>query len=419
MTFTKFITHDVIWKSACICAERLATLAGTSSAFTDQHLHRMVSTIKDPVDNALSRIILDASQRAERRSAFSSGLTLHTLVNLLKKSSMVSKQEQLEYSKNIQSELGEKNQEIVNSARIPSEIEFNYLLQKFVPDTLQRSLVNEIICQGGLDGKFTIEVGKNGVKHPVIESTLGYNFLLNSPIEENEWERYDVKIFIVDGMIEQVHEIHHMLEMVSKKFPLIIVAREFGEEVLHTLKTNKLRGTLDILPICVPVEVDTMNTLKDIAVICSSDIISSAKGQLTSGAKIEDLSTLAKVNFKQGLLTITDDRNSSFVNSHRIFLQSLRDAATPEIGKLYERRMKTLSPNHTLIKLPSTYDELSVETFAQNISSGLRLIKSIHEAGVYDKNGVCEVVLRSVISNNFAASQLSVISSFDSMLIQD
>lgn len=78
-----------------------------------------------------------------------------------------------------------------------------------------------------------------------------------------------------------------------------------------------------------------------------------------------------------------------------------------------------MSPNHTLVKLPSSYDALSVSSFSQSIGSGLKLVRALHEAGVHDTPTGVDFTLRTVIADRFAANQLSVLSSFDVMLLND
>lgn len=61
------------------------------------------------------------------------------------------------------------------------------------------------------------------------------------------------KILIIDGMIENVHEIHHVLEKFSfSKENLIIVASNYGHEVLNTLLVNYQNNNLNIFPVIIP-----------------------------------------------------------------------------------------------------------------------------------------------------------------------
>ena len=127
----------------------------------------------------------------------------------------------------------------------------------------------------------------------------------NSALPKKSWSRSDPKIFIVDGIIETISEIHQILDASSKKkIPCVIVARGFNEDVQNTLAVNMTYGRLDVYPIAVPIDEIGANQLFDIAAVCSSDVVSSLKGEIISSKKFEDIKSVDLVDISELGMTI-------------------------------------------------------------------------------------------------------------------
>ena len=143
------------------------------------------------------------------------------------------------------------------------------------------SVLLEAIKLGGIESKIVCEPTKNSKTS--IELKNGYNFTIN-PFDlfynqKGRWDREKVKCLIVDGFVENISEIDHLLTESNKtKNPMIIFANGFNDDVIQTLKFNFERETLDIFPVKIDIELDSINTINDIAVVCGGDIISSLKG---------------------------------------------------------------------------------------------------------------------------------------------
>lgn len=368
---------------------------------------------------ALLRVMLDPVQRSEKRCAFSSGPAVRALLRHTDKAMRLESGEQLAYIKESQRVASEVSSELMERARIPTSAQMQAILRQFVPDSRTQGLVEAIVEQGGLDGRYTLEIGKTD--YPVVESTLGFNFAISGPLDNmGNWRKQDTKVIVIDGVIQFVHEIHHVLEAAaSQKFPLLIVARGFGEDVVQTLRVNRHRRTVDCLPITVPVEIDTLNTPKDISIICNADMISTAKGELISSVNLSSSPTVQEINYRPGQLTISNRATDTAVKIHVKQLAEARFVSNGEVRRLYDDRIKSLSPNHTLVKLPRTYDALTVKSEAQMVANGLRLIRALHEGGVVETTQGIDSALRLAIPERFVAAQLSVIIGTECAILED
>ena len=180
------------------------------------------------------------------------------------------------------------------------------------------------------------------------ESYIHENFALMSKI--SSWESSEVDFLVVDGIIESVSEIHHILEIYSRnKKRLCIIARGFQEEVVSTLATNFLRKTLNCIPVAVPSNLNTINTFKDIAIVSGADMISSLKGETISSIKPEQIGKVDYVTLNFNKMLINNKHRIKAVHRHTLNLRKKCEGQNEEIRKLLEKRIVSLSPSSAKI----------------------------------------------------------------------
>tara|TARA_B100001029_G_scaffold173001_1_gene171353 strand:- start:119 stop:1468 length:1350 start_codon:yes stop_codon:yes gene_type:complete len=184
------------------------------------------------------------------------------------------------------------------------------------------------------------------------------NFLMATRI--NEWNGYDVSCIVIDGVIERVSEIHHLLESFSNsKKSLCIFARGYGEEVIATLASNYVRKTLKCVPFVIDINMSTINTLKDISVVANFNMISSMKGDIISSISEDDIAIVDSVSSKNGETTIFNFKNEEKINYHINFLRKkLEEEKEQDVCDLIEKRIMSLSPHIFSISLGSHLGEM-------------------------------------------------------------
>lgn len=135
-------------------------------------------------------------------------------------------------------------------------------------------------------------------------------------------EILDPIVVVVDGIVESVSEIHHLLEEISSsKEYAVFFARGFSDDVVNTLKVNYDRGAVKCVPVAVKYDMDGFNLLNDVAVVCGCDVVSFLKGDLISSIRIKDASRVESVVFSENGTVISDKKNSANVDSHLLRLQ--------------------------------------------------------------------------------------------------
>jgi hypothetical protein len=241
------------------------------------------------------------------------------------------------------------------------------------------SMLIEALDLVGFGGKIIVE--KSTADMDSIELIKGYTFDLQA-CWPGSFKMDNAKVVVIDGFVESVSEIHHLLEHFhDSKETGIILARGAAPDVLSTLRVNWDRGSLKLLPIIVPFDIDGINTLVDIAVVSGSDVTSSNKGNLISSIQCDKLPKVQSIEVHDAKLCIRNDRTYSAVVSHVSFLKKRQEAQenVSDVSSLYDRRIRSLTPNHVVIRLKDDYRYVWRN---QHIDLALRKMKSLVDFGI-------------------------------------
>ncbi len=236
--------------------------------------------------------------------------------------------------------------------------DINKIISNITDSKTVKTVINSAISLAGSENKIFVEPCVS--EETTVELVRGY-FFKRKISEETRcffnknrvWERKNSKVFIVDGDIISVSDIHFLLESLSsEKRSCLLIARSFSPDVLNTLHANFARGTLNIIPVDIPFEQDTANILVDIATACNTDIVSTLKGDLISKACKERLDTIKRVKI--------DDKGISIINPdsdrrcHALLLNlknRIQNEKHFEIREILSRRVASLSGSKVMIRI--------------------------------------------------------------------
>ena len=231
----------------------------------------------------------------------------------------------------------------------------------------------------------------NGHKFPI---SCHDNFWIM--IKKNDISENDISVIIIDGIVESVGEIHHLLDHFSStKKSLLMIARGFGEEVIATLGINYNRGTLKAYPICAPLDVGSANLINDMAVIAGSDIVSSLKGDLISTIDPHTIPTFDKVKIRKKEIVISGI-SSTRISNHYTYLLKKRDEFkfATEAHNIISARMKCISSlSSSIIMGQNLKNRRGV--MGDRLDVTLRMIKEIAGYGII-KLETCESESRCI-----------------------
>lgn len=244
------------------------------------------------------------------------------------------------------------------------------------------SMFIEAIKLAGFNGRVSIET----VPSQIHSVEILNGFLFNGIKSWNLNKQYNsVKVCIIDGHISSVSEIHHLLQANSELLdPALLFCKGAADDVLTTLKTNFLRGKLSIIPVIVPMELESLNKLADISVVTRTNPITPLKGDLISAIKWDELQTIENVEIFSDQIIIKNNVDRNSLISHLNRIKKSRDGASDEtIKSVYNNRIKSLSSSQVIIRLP---DDLNYQRSRQHFDIFLRFIKNAIDFGFVSKS---------------------------------
>lgn len=269
-------------------------------------------------------------------------------------------------------------QHVVPRASTASDVERIVRLHTSRAGVRTAAMLQQALQLAGFGGRIIIE--KTHSSTPSVELVRGYTFDL-TPILALDVSFVKPRVVCIDGYIEEVSEIHHLLEAAAEaKEPVVLFVRGMSDDVKHTLKVNYDRGSLRVLPIAVKFDLEGMNSLNDLSVVCGCDLVSSLKGDLISGIKFHEAPHVDQVTVFKGRTVVANSSTHAAVAAHVANLRKRReDEQVDDKGKLFDKRIKSLSPNHVVIRLP---DDKDYVVCSQGIDNALRAVKSAVDFGV-------------------------------------
>lgn len=282
-----------------------------------------------------------------------------------------------------------------------------------VVDQQLGSIAREAVRLAGFAGRIVVE--KTHSATPTVELCRGYNFEA-VPAWSASARFESPRAFVIDGYIEQVSEIHHILEAASSaKEPCLLFVRGLSNDVLHTLRVNYDRGTLQVVPIIVKFDLEGINMVNDIAVVTGCDMISSNKGDLISSVKYEAAPRLKSAVVYPNKVVIHNDSTAKDVACHVMNLKAKRaePSLVEDVGSLYDKRIRSLSHSHVVIRLP---DNRQFVKFSQAVDVALRKIKTMVDHGVLNERGTVMPASTKIAAEVHSSRCLSMLENFGAII---
>lgn len=168
-------------------------------------------------------------------------------------------------------------------------------------DTLIGDIIARAMEAVGKDGVIDVEQGTGFedtlevVQGMKIERGYASPYFINNNNGNVLFE--EPKILLVNDRLTETRDIVKILEhCASNKKPLLIIAKDFEQEVLNTLAVNTARNIVNVCAIKAPgLGTDIIKQLEDISVITGAKIYSSEMGEPVKNASTNELGTIDKV----------------------------------------------------------------------------------------------------------------------------
>ena len=194
-----------------------------------------------------------------------------------------------------------------------------------------------------------------------------------------EIELKNYRFAIIDGYLESIGEVHHLLHYAAKsKEPHVIFCFGMSEEVKSVIIENNSRGITQIIPISMSFNESSINILNDIALVHDSEIISSNKGQTISQEMRKTLSTGKYIIVNRQGFSIEPLVDSSKIKTHVKYLQKRINDAGPDMNtEIIKTRIKNIKSKSLTLFINK---ELSKNSFFnRSLDYGLRMLKNSNQ----------------------------------------
>ena len=191
---------------------------------------------------------------------------------------------------------------------------------------------------------------------------------------KNHHSMNDFKFILIDGFIESVGEIHHlMFQAAESKIPHVIFCFGLSPEVKHVILENNKKGITEVFPVDMNFDENTINILSDLGTIFNSEVISANKGQTISQEVRKTLKTGRQITFYKHGLAIKPLIDEECLSSHRRYLKKRIAESDNETNReLLLNRLKSMSTKILKIYIPEKL--ISTQNFNRQLDYGLRLI---------------------------------------------
>jgi hypothetical protein len=265
------------------------------------------------------------------------------------------------------------------SGRHPSQHDIDVVLDWACRDDTTRRVLVRAVQLAGFGGKVIIERAQGSMT--TVEVIDGHAFIVSSAVNGEFFDR--PIIVTIDGVVETVAEIDALLRSAHDHSEnVLLLARGFGPDVIATLKLNRERGTLCVIPVQVQFDELGINTLRDVAIVAQGDVVSSLKGELISSVTCVGRKRVDRVLLERGRMTVWNDAARSATLQHVEELRRRSESQEQEaLRDLLRIRARSLSHRHVVVRLP---DGQQFTGSQAAIDRGLRSIAACLSHGVSD-----------------------------------
>lgn len=347
-------------------------------------------------ESTILKMIIRSCVVSESMSAGSGELSIILLNNFLKNRKMPdSNRERLELIKSLKNDI------------VYSSNYFSKYLKKLSLSDVSRVIetlnMSELLSENIKDAIVNCEIGCNFI---VSQSNCSETVFLKNAgnrleidVEQlaatsiNRWNRNYVNTILIDGVIEDVSQIHHLLELSSsKKEPFLIICRKASDEVKKTIYLNNIRSTIDLVIAEINFETEFHHFFADMAALFDCDFVNINMGDTVSAKMNNVIFILDRIEICPKYINFkSDKRNKDHIYRYIGEIQSIKtnfdQAGDPDtfdmVSRSIDKRVKFLSSKSIEIKIGQE-DKIYNKHTVSKIDTFFRSFQDIALTGIVD-----------------------------------
>ena len=221
---------------------------------------------------------------------------------------------------------------------------------------ISKSISKIIFENGSLD--YVVNISNFKSKEVIVEKKNSMSFEAMYDFDYFENINYKIKNYnfiIIEGLIDTVGEIHHLLYTASEdKQSYVVFCLGVNEEVKKTIIENNRRNITKVYPVCFASNEENINVLNDISVLHNgTEIISALKGQTISQEIRKKLCKGKEINFYRGGMNILPTSDNLKIEVHKRFLEKrINESQNETNSEILKKRYKKFQLKKLNIFLP-------------------------------------------------------------------
>lgn len=229
-----------------------------------------------------------------------------------------------------------------------------------------------------------IVVKNSAMRNTVVEKTVGYNFDYVSVnpffLTNGTWKRNNVNIVLVDGIIESVGEIYHLLEKAHETGEsYMIICSGMLPEPMNVIQNNYARKTIDVVVGTIKSNEFSIHAMVDLGTACLADPISALKGETITTSILRGTVKVDKIDASQIGVKIINPKSHS-ATQHLLKDVLDRSSKDPDIAHLFQKRVMVLSS--AVVNVSIGRDDADLDkTVVEKVDTFLRSCPSILSRG--------------------------------------
>jgi hypothetical protein len=241
-----------------------------------------------------------------------------------------------------------------------------------------RFLIDTLMKNMSITTKVYLE--KHMFKKTVLTKTDDITFKVDFDcdflMKKNKWEAKDYKFVIIDGFIDSVGEIFHLLTQASEdESPYVIFCKGMRSDVKNVILQNLARGTINLMPISLDTNELNVNIIADIAKCHKGEVVNSLMGDTISIAVRRKLSTGSHIIVKNGLFTVKPIASSNEISNHIKYLNKRKEVSEHQVNNdLLDQRIKIMTADKIVINVST--EHLDDIKFCNELKKSLYFIKN-------------------------------------------
>lgn len=271
-------------------------------------------------------------------------------------------------------------------------------------------LIATVMDKVGKDGVITAEEGQSLHLETQITDGFQINGGYQNPQFINNTDRLEgvldnPLIFITDDKIERPQDLIPMLEIARQVTKdIVIVSEDISGDAMALLTVNKLRGTLNPLPISAPAFGDSRTKiLEDLAIVTGATLITSDMGLDFEGVKLEHFGRAKRVIAKKSEAAFIEGAGSDEALQTRIrqLRAQIEDTVSDYDRERLQERLAKLSGGAAVIKIGgATETEVKEKKF--RVEDALFATRSAVDEGVVAGGGVAFIRVQAALDDLIA-----------------